>query len=351
MIFTDGAAASLKGVFEVLSEFTSISGLVINPSKSSIFMAGRISQLFRDEVQRLGIPTESLPVRYLGLPLTTKTMTKADYEPLIDQIRTRMVSWSSRSLSYAGHLQLFRTVIGSITNFWCSVFRLPKRCLNTIEGMCATFFWSCSPHTHTKAKVAWDDVCRPKDEGGLGIRRLTDTSRVLALSLIWRLLTNSGSLWVAWTKAYLLRTHSFWDVNDKYAGSWIWRKLLKLRDQAAYFLRSEIENGKATLFWFDNWLQVGRLFNITGASGTQVLGISRYATVSEAASGGQWNIRWCRGYHLWVMIACINSVSAPAEDAAADLHLWRHGDEDYKPTFSSKATWEQLRVHNPNLPW
>ncbi|XP_009119485.2 uncharacterized protein LOC103844457 [Brassica rapa] len=120
---------------------------------------------------------------------------------------------------------------------------------------------------------------------------------------------------------------------------------------STFKFKSEIGNGKATLFWLDNWLQVGRLINITGASGTQVLGISRYATVSEVASGGQWNIRRCRGYHLRAMIACINSVPAPAEDAADDRRLWRHGDEDYKPTFSSKATWEQLWVPNPSLPW
>ena len=92
---------------------------------------------------------------------------------------------------------------------------------------------------------------------------------------------------------------------------------MKLRDQTASFLWSEIGNDKTTLFWFDNWLQVEKLLNITGASGTQVLG---YRTVSEAASGGEWNILQCRGYHLWAMIACINSVPAPAEDAVADLH-------------------------------
>lgn len=197
MIFTDGATTSIGGIFEVLAEFADISGLQINPSKSSIFMAGQICQDFKDKVQQLGIPTESLPVRYLGLPLTTKTMSRSDYEPLTDQIRTRMLSWSSRSLSYVGRLQLIKTVIGSISNFWCSVFQLPKRCLEIIEGMCGAFLWSGSPNTHTKTKVAWDDVCKPTDEGGLGIRRLTDTSHVFALSLIWRLLTNSRSLWVA----------------------------------------------------------------------------------------------------------------------------------------------------------
>lgn len=177
MIFTDGAASSLEGIFDVLAQFAGTSGLVINPAKSSIFMAGRISQDFRDVVQSLGIPTESLPVRYLGLPLTTKSMTRSDYEPLIDQIRTRLLSWSSRSLSYAGRLHLIKTVIGSITNFWCSVFRLPQRCPDTIEIMCGAFLWSGSPNTHTKTKVAWNDVCKPKEEGGgLGIRRLKDTS-------------------------------------------------------------------------------------------------------------------------------------------------------------------------------
>lgn len=58
MIFTDGVAESLTGIFYVLSEFANMSGLLINPAKSSIFMTCRINQAFKDEVQRLGIPIE-----------------------------------------------------------------------------------------------------------------------------------------------------------------------------------------------------------------------------------------------------------------------------------------------------
>ena len=279
------------------------------------------------------------------------SMTRLDYEPLIDQICTRLLSWASRTLSYAGRLQLVKTVIGSITNFWCSVFQLPQCCLVTIEGMCGAFLWSGSLNTHTKTKVAWEEVCKPKEEGGLGICRLKDTSRIFALSLIWRLLTNSGSLWVAWTKAYLLRSHSFWDVSDKYAGSWTWRKLLKIRDEAATFLRSEVGNGKTTLFWFDNWLSVGRLINIAGESGTRVLGIPRYALVSDAVTAGQWSIRRCRGYHLRAMIACIISAPDPVDNTAADRYLWCHGEDEYKGSFSSKERWKQIRVQYPSVSW
>lgn len=149
-----------------------------------------------------------------------------------------------------------------------------------------------------------------------------------------------------------MRTHSFWDVSNKCTGSWILRKLLKLRDLVAPFLRSDIGNGNTTLFCFDNWLSVGRLtIDITSDSGTRVLGIPRYAMVSTAASAGQWNIRRCRGYHLRGMIASINSVPAPVETAAADRCVWRHGEDEYMPVFSRSATWRQIRTHYPAVNW
>ena len=186
-------------------------------------------------------------------------MTRDDYEPLIDRIRSKFISWMSRSLPYAARLQPINSVIVSTTNFWSSVFRLPKRCLETIESMCSAFLWSGTPNSSGEAKVAWDEVCMPKEEPGLGIRRLVDSSKVFALSLIWSLITNSGSLWVAWTRTNLLHNQCFWDVKDTQAGCWIWRKLFKLRHQAAMFLKFEIGNGKDTLFWFDNWLNMGKL--------------------------------------------------------------------------------------------
>lgn len=52
------------------------------------------------------VPTDSLPILYLGLPLTTKSMTAHDYAPLVDKIQSCLLSWTSKFLSYAGRLQL-----------------------------------------------------------------------------------------------------------------------------------------------------------------------------------------------------------------------------------------------------
>lgn len=75
-------------------------------SKSALYQAGRTQPTLQEKAHVLGIPLEQLPIRYLGLPLTTKSMTRLDYEPLIDKTRSRLLFWSSKSLSFAGRLQL-----------------------------------------------------------------------------------------------------------------------------------------------------------------------------------------------------------------------------------------------------
>lgn len=75
-----------------MKEFAQMSGLHINVCKSSIFVSGSNLQPLIDVASDLGIGIGTLPIRYLGMPLTTKTLTSHDYEPLIDKIRNRILS-------------------------------------------------------------------------------------------------------------------------------------------------------------------------------------------------------------------------------------------------------------------
>ncbi|CAA7045062.1 unnamed protein product [Microthlaspi erraticum] len=242
-------------------------------------------------------------------------MTKLDYEPLIDKVRTRLLHWSHKPLSCAGRLQLIKSVIASITNFWCSAFILPQGCLDTIESMCNAFLWSGSPNDTHKSKVSWDDICYPKEEGGLGIRRLRETSLVFALSLIWRLFSSTGSLWVAWVKSYLLHGESFWDARDGSKGSWMGKKMLKLRDKAYPFIKYQIGDGKEAFFWFDNWLEQGKLLE------------------------------------LRQLVALIQAAPVPNREVGRDVVLWRYKEGEYKDVFSAAATWDQIRRNQTKVTW
>ncbi|XP_056843253.1 uncharacterized protein LOC130495769 [Raphanus sativus] len=334
-----------------MKDYAGMSGLHINAAKSQIFIAGSNRSELITEAEALGIGVGNLPIRYLGMPLTTKSLTPHDYEPLIDKIRKKMLCWSNKSLSFAGRLQLIKSVITSMVNFWSSAFILPAKRLDTIESMCSAFLWSGSPTQTHKAKVSWDDLCYPKEEGGLGVRKLRDTSKANALRLIWRLFTQSDSLWVCWIKYYLLRQSSFWDVRDDTKGSWMWRKLLKLRDMAYEFMRVEVRDGATTHFWFDNWMGVGKLIDATGAIGTTYLGLTRQELVCNAVSGDGWSMRNKRSRRFQLLYNQILAEQVPSVDRGSDLVLRKQGEDDYKDSFSTANTWEQIRRKKPKVDW
>jgi hypothetical protein len=66
----------------------------------------------------------------------------------------------------------------------------------------------------TGAKVAWDQVCLPKQEGGLGIKRIKEWSKIALLKHIRNLCNDSdGSFWSTWIRFNLLRGRNFWTIK------------------------------------------------------------------------------------------------------------------------------------------
>ncbi|GJZ64772.1 hypothetical protein Tco_0621468 [Tanacetum coccineum] len=139
------------------------------------------------------------------------------------------LDWKNKSLSAARSLQLIQSVLSSMHIFWASVFILPSRILLDIEQLMRGFIWYQGYMRRGKAKVAWDIVCLPKKEGGLGIRKLEVFNKALMIAHIWSLLTHKESLWVKWIHAYKIKDQSFWNVPYRGNMTWGWRKILQLR--------------------------------------------------------------------------------------------------------------------------
>lgn len=242
LVFSDGCSRSVAGILQVFDHFATISGLSISLEKSTLFLAGN-TPLHQDNILRqFPLVAGTLPVKYLGLPLLTKGMTRADYLPLIERIRKRITSWT-----------------GSL------LFVYLVSALKKSKVFFQLFLWSCPDLNTKKAKIAWKDVCKPKQEGGLGIRLLSESNTVSVLKLIWRLVSAGDSLWVNWVRETLLRNASFWSVrSNSTSGSWMWRKILKYRPTARPFHKVEVKYGKNTSFWHDVWCPLGSLLEILG---------------------------------------------------------------------------------------
>lgn len=162
LFFFDGAEDSLHDILEILDDFHVGSGLGVNKEKTSLFLDGGCIHENINMAARLGLQQGSLSVRYLGVPLTSKKMTKQDFKPLIDKILSRFSAWTVKHLSFAGRLQLIQAVIYSIITFWAFILILPSSCLDEIERMCNAFLWTGKPNSARGAKVSWESVALPK---------------------------------------------------------------------------------------------------------------------------------------------------------------------------------------------
>ncbi|KAK4384358.1 putative ribonuclease H protein [Sesamum angolense] len=97
-------------------------------------------------------------------------------------------------------------------------------------------------------KVAWSSVCRPKEEGGLGIRDILALNKALMCRHLWNVIQgNQSSIWVRWIAHNHLRHKSVWTVDVK-GGSWGWRSFFDY-DQH-FFLTLSSRLGMGNLFLF-----------------------------------------------------------------------------------------------------
>jgi len=257
--------------------------------------------------ERLGLQQGSFPVRYLGVPLTSRKLRKQDYQPLIDRVLSRFNAWIVKHLSFAERLQLIQSVIYSIITFWASIFLLPISCLDEIERMCNAFLWKGAPNSARGAKVSWESVCTPKDCGGLGLKRLLPWNKIIGLKLIWLIFASGGSLWVSWVRRNLIGQQCLWDLDFTNSGSWIWKSICKLRPLARPFIVCKVTSGITCNFWSENWTSLGPLINITGDLGPRVSGPPRNAVVVDAVREGKWWISRSRSINNTIQLlkACL----------------------------------------------
>ena len=107
------------------------------------------------------------------------------------------------------------------------------------------------------AKVAWKDICLPKNEGGLCIPNIVTTNKALMTKHLWDLANKKDSLWVKWCHNYIIKDVCLWTCTYNQNAYWTWRKLLKLREVVQPFIKHSVGNGKSTFAWLDNWHKLG----------------------------------------------------------------------------------------------
>ena len=285
-------------------------------------------------------------MRYLGVPLISTRLTHADCMPLIQRITARIQSWTSKALSYAGRLQLIASVVYSIQLYWCSLFIIPKYTIYKIEQLFGSFLWSGNSFGARRAKMKWEFVCLPKEEGGLGLRRVKDLNDSNVMKYVWNLVYKKDSLWVAWVRRFYLRQGSLWSAKVPANCSWSWRKILQLRERIRPLIKHKVGNGAVTFLWHDSWNPVGPLLPFYGERILYDSAIHCNARVAEVIDEGRWNWPIANSGDL---IAIKNSCANYHIDVTReDIISWT---PDPSGIFTVSSGWNHFRTKMPIVNW
>ena len=153
--------------------------------------------------------------------------------------------------------------------FMFSFFEVPIRVRKRFDYYRSRFFWQSDEHKQKYRLTKWNIICRPKDQGGLGIEVLDLKNKCLLSKWLFKLLNEEG-MWQELLYNKYLHSKTLAQVEIGPTDSPFWKGLLRVKEE--FFSRGSFKlgNGLSTRFWEDTWLgdtplmhQYPSLYNIT----------------------------------------------------------------------------------------
>nr|XP_043625586.1 uncharacterized protein LOC122597011 [Erigeron canadensis] len=303
-LFARGDVHSARILMDSLSTFKCMSGVVPSIKKSTIFFSN-VSEQTKQGILNI-------------MPF--------DEDSFIKIAKSLWKKWKKGfwiggiNPSFAGRLQLIRSVLSSMHVYWASIFILPSRIVNDLEKTMRGFLWCQGPMQQGKAKVAWKDICVPKYEGGLSIRRISDMNKALMAS------------------------H---DVPIRSASSWGWRKLLHLRPTTRQYIWSNIGDGKDTSALFFLWSDIGPIGEFVTPRDITTGRFNLKSKVADIISNGSWSwpLSW---YDKYMVLRTLPVV--PLNLAKKDELVWRDNHKK-EFQFSTTVVWDAIRTREDEVNW
>ncbi|CAH9148255.1 unnamed protein product, partial [Cuscuta epithymum] len=255
-IFFKADGKNCLAVKNILQVYEECSGQMVNFNKSSLNFSPNVGEPFKDQCCDLfEIPRDSGQKLYLGLPALVGKNKKVILGYLRDRIFSRIRSWNNRFLSRAGRAVLLKNVIQAMPTYAMNVFLLPKDLCVDIKKLMNGFWWKGAKFEQKGLRWrSWDALCKPKEAGGLGFRKIREFNLSMLAKQGWRLVTEQHSLMSRVLKAKYFPQSSFLEAKVGNNPSFIWRSIFETQNILKENIRRRVGNGINVQVWADAWL-------------------------------------------------------------------------------------------------
>ncbi|XP_019418611.1 PREDICTED: uncharacterized protein LOC109329402 [Lupinus angustifolius] len=249
LLFCKGKKAELCELKKLLKDYAEASGQHVNNSKCKFYTASSSPRKMASLTSYLGFSVGSLPVLYLGIPLFKGRPKKIHLQPIADKILAKLATWKGSTLSIMGRVELVRSIIQSMLVYSFKIYKWPENLLKMVDKGMRNFIWSGDIGVRKLVTVAWNKVCAPQKEGGLGIRSTNNLNKAGLLKLAWELKA-SDQTWACFCRQRFGSTNSA--ANRQFQSSiWIGIKnnWIEVVENSIWL----VGDGTKINFWTDNW--------------------------------------------------------------------------------------------------
>jgi hypothetical protein len=160
---------------------------------------------------------------------------------------------------------LIKLMLASIPVYYMSTVLFSKNFVRKITTIIRKFWWAGVQDNPTSpiAYRSWDDICQPKENGGLRIRdlytvnglRIRDlytVNKSLLTQAAWNIATQKNPILSAVLKAKCFPRSSFWTSNTAGTKSIFWSSILQVKKELCNNSAVQIHSGNTSI-WSAPW--------------------------------------------------------------------------------------------------
>ncbi|KAA3472533.1 reverse transcriptase [Gossypium australe] len=228
-----GEATKERATFlkAMLRQYEHCSGQCVNFNKSTIFFSSNTAEGAKNKISEvLGVQCSTNIEKYLGLPNVVGRKKKESFQNLKNKINQRICHWSSKCLSQRGKEVFIKSVLQAIPTYAITCFLLPKAQCGDLESIFAKYWWQRGKNKKGIHWCQWKFICRPKEEGGMGFRNMSQFNLALLAKQGWRIMNNADSLVTKVLKAKYFPNDQFLNSRMGNSYSYTWKSIWAAKD-------------------------------------------------------------------------------------------------------------------------